>query len=106
MASINQDQVGAYPIPLAPANEQDRIVSKIEELFSDLDAGVAALERIRANLKRYRAAVLKSAVEGKLTEASRHWKRMGGWVLVAETSNTAVAPRLTDWLVGCMVGMG
>jgi type I restriction enzyme S subunit len=71
MASINQDQVGAYPIPLAPANEQDRIVSKIEELFSDLDAGVAALERIRANLKRYRAAVLKSAVEGKLTEEWR-----------------------------------
>lgn len=40
-------------------------------LFSDLDAGVAALERIRANLKRYRAAVLKAAVEGKLTEEWR-----------------------------------
>ena len=48
--------------------EQRRIVAKIEELFSDLDAGVVALERVRANLKRYRAAVLKAAVEGKLTE--------------------------------------
>ena len=55
-------------IPVAPANEQRRIVAKIEELFSDLDAGVAALERVRANLKRYRASVLKAAVEGKLTE--------------------------------------
>jgi type I restriction enzyme S subunit len=52
---------------LPPTNEQRRIVAKIEELFSDLDAGVAALERVKANLKRYRAAVLKAAVEGKLT---------------------------------------
>ncbi|MFM8574070.1 MAG: hypothetical protein ACKOAU_20915, partial [Pirellula sp.] len=47
------------------------IVSKIEELFSDLDAAVVALERAKANLKRYRASVLKAAVEGKLTEAWR-----------------------------------
>ncbi|MFO0877416.1 MAG: hypothetical protein U0840_08580 [Gemmataceae bacterium] len=59
--------ITAFP-PLA---EQRRIVAKIEELFSDLDAGVAALERAKANLKRYRAAVLKAAVEGKLTEAWR-----------------------------------
>lgn len=57
------DHVAALP----PLNEQRRIVAKIEELFSYLDAGVAALERARANLKRYRAAVLKAAVEGKLT---------------------------------------
>ncbi len=54
-----------FPIP--PLNEQRRIVQKIEELFSKLDAGVAALERVKAGLKRYRAAVLKAAVEGKLT---------------------------------------
>jgi len=55
-----------FPIP--SVNEQRRIVAKIEELFSNLDAGVAALKRAKANLKRYRAAVLKAAVEGKLTE--------------------------------------
>src|SRR5262249_52947193 len=49
------------------ANEQRRIAEKIEELFSDLDAGVVALERAKANLKRYRASVLKAAVEGSLT---------------------------------------
>lgn len=58
-------------IPVAPLSEQRRIVAKIEELFSDLDAGVAALKRAKANLKRYRAAVLKAAVEGKLTEQWR-----------------------------------
>ncbi len=61
-------EVKALHVSLAPVNEQRRIVAKIEELFSDLDAGMVALERVRANLKRYRAAVLKAAVEGKLTE--------------------------------------
>jgi hypothetical protein len=65
---LGLDDIWAVKVRLPPLNEQRRIVSKIEELFSDLDAGVAALERIRANLKRYRAAVLKAAVEGKLTE--------------------------------------
>jgi type I restriction enzyme S subunit len=68
---VDFDQIGEFEISLPPKNEQSRIVSKIEELFSDLDAGVAALERARANLKRYRAAVLKAAVEGRLTAAWR-----------------------------------
>ena len=54
-----------FPVP--PLDEQRCIVSKIEELFSDLDAGVKSLERAKANLKRYRASVLKAAVEGRLT---------------------------------------
>jgi len=58
-------------LPIPPLNEQRRIVAQIEELFSDLDAGVAALKRAKANLKRYRTAVLKAAVEGKLTEEWR-----------------------------------
>lgn len=59
------------PLILAPVNEQRRISDKIDELFSKLDAGLAALERVKTNLKRYRAALLKAAVEGKLTEAWR-----------------------------------
>ena len=59
-------------LPLAPLPEQHRIVAKLDELFSELDAGVAALERAQAKLKRYRASVLKAAVEGRLTE---EWRR-------------------------------
>lgn len=66
--ALTKEMILNLEVPIAPLNEQRRIVAKIEELFSDLDAGVAALERVRANLKRYRAAVLKAAVEGKLTE--------------------------------------
>ncbi len=58
-------------LPLAPLPEQRRIVAKIESLFAKMDAGVAALKRAEANLKRYRASVLKAAVEGRLTEQWR-----------------------------------
>lgn len=68
---VDWDQLKGYSLPLPPLAEQRRIISAIEEQLSRLDAGVAALERARANLKRYRTAVLKAAVEGRLTEAWR-----------------------------------
>ena len=58
-------------VPLAPFSEQHRVVAKIESLFARLDEGVAALNRAQANLERYRASVLKAAVEGRLTEQWR-----------------------------------
>jgi type I restriction enzyme S subunit len=57
-----------YPFPLAPRDQQKRVVAEIEKQFSRLDEAVANLKRVKANLKRYKAAVLKAAVEGKLTE--------------------------------------
>jgi len=67
LASINLGQLKACPIPLPPLAEQRRIVAAIEQQFTRLDAGVVALKRAQVRLKRYRAAVLKSAVEGELT---------------------------------------
>jgi type I restriction enzyme S subunit len=69
--SLSRDDYNAVKVAVAPRPEQHRIVAKIEELFSDLDAGVAALMRVRAKAKRYRASVLKAAVEGRLTAAWR-----------------------------------
>ncbi len=59
------------PIPLPPLPEQHRIVARIEGLFTRLDAGVAALKKIKAQLKRYRQAVLRDAFQGKLTQEWR-----------------------------------
>jgi type I restriction enzyme S subunit len=63
------------PVPVPPLPEQRRIVAEIEKQFTRLAAGVAALKRVQTGLKRYRAAVLKAACEGKLipTEANA-WK--------------------------------
>ncbi|MEO0129703.1 MAG: restriction endonuclease subunit S [candidate division WOR-3 bacterium] len=58
-------------IPLPPLAEQHRIVAKIEELFTKLDAGVEALKKAKEQIKRYRQSVLKYAFEGKLTEEWR-----------------------------------
>lgn len=69
--NLTQDRFSELTIPVAPVREQQRIVAKIEELLSDLDAGVASLERVKVNLTRYKASVLKAAVEGKLTEKWR-----------------------------------
>lgn len=68
---LNQAPMRRIPIPLPPLPEQHRIVAKIEELFTRLDAGVEALKKIKAQLKRYRQAVLKYAFEGKLTQEWR-----------------------------------
>jgi restriction endonuclease S subunit len=54
-------------IPLPPFNEQHRIVAKIEELLTKLDAGIKALNEIKQQIKRYRQSVLKAAFEGRLT---------------------------------------
>ncbi|MCD6162531.1 MAG: restriction endonuclease subunit S [candidate division Zixibacteria bacterium] len=54
-------------IPLPPLPEQHRIVARIEQLFTKLDAGVEALKKAKALLKQYRQSVLKAAMEGKLT---------------------------------------
>lgn len=51
---------------LSPLSEQCRIVTKLEELFTRLDAGVSELKKMQAQLKRYRQSVLKAACEGKL----------------------------------------
>jgi type I restriction enzyme S subunit len=68
---LSSKSVAEIPLPLPPLNEQHRIVGKVEELFSFLDAGVASLRKVQAQLKRYRQAVLKYAFEGKLTEEWR-----------------------------------
>lgn len=54
-------------VNLVSLSHQKRIVAKIEELFSELDNGIAALKTAREKLKLYRQAVLKHAFEGKLT---------------------------------------
>jgi type I restriction enzyme S subunit len=69
--SVEFSRLKDFEIPIAPLNEQRRIVAKIDELFSELDAGVASLQRARALLKKYRQAVLKAGVIGEL---SRDWR--------------------------------
>ena len=74
---INHKDIDQLPFPLPPLPEQHRVVAKIEELFTKLDAGIDALHKVQAQLKRYRQSVLKAAFEGKLTETWRAEHRDG-----------------------------
>ena len=65
--AVRSGDVLSQLIPLAPAAEQTRIVEKLEELLSDLDAGVAELKAAQKKLGQYRQSLLKAAVEGALT---------------------------------------
>ena len=64
---VDFDQIKVFKLLLPPISEQERIADALDELLSDLDAAVAALERAQVKLKHYRAVVLKAAVEGALT---------------------------------------
>ena len=75
---VSATKAATIPMPLAPLAEQHRIVAEIEKHFTRLDASVAALKRVQANLKRYRASVLKAACEGKLVPTEAKLARSEG----------------------------
>lgn len=68
---LGLDDIRSLQFPLPGITTQRRIVAKLEELFSELDAGVEALRRAQRRLARYRQALLQAAVTGKLT---REWR--------------------------------
>ncbi len=58
---------GVLPVPIAPTNEQRRIVGKIEALFDEIDKGVKSLQTAKTTLALYRQSLLTSAYLGRLT---------------------------------------
>lgn len=58
--------------------EQQRIVDALDAYLTKVDAAVTGLERVQANLKRYRASVLKAAVEGRLVPTEAELARQEG----------------------------
>ncbi len=70
--NLNTDLVSKVQIPLAPLPEQRAIASKIEQLFSELDNGIANLKTAKSKLEIYRQAILKQAFEGNLT---KDWRK-------------------------------
>lgn len=65
--NIKSSELNVHRVPVPPRAEQTRIVEKLEELLSDLDAGVAELKAAQFKLAQYRQSLLKAAVEGALT---------------------------------------
>lgn len=67
-----QHDIKKFQIDVPPLAEQERIIFRLEELFTRLDAGEASLQNIKSQLQPYRQAVLKHAFNGKL---SQEWRK-------------------------------
>jgi type I restriction enzyme S subunit len=95
LTRVKPSTIKEYPYPIAPIEQQRQIVAEIEKQFSRLDESVASLNRVRANLKRYKAAVLKAAIEGRLTE---EWRKQNPDVEPASTLlERILAERRAKW---------
>lgn len=88
--NLKSSDLSAHLIPVAPFNEQTRIVGKLEELLSELDAGMVELKAAHKKLAQYRQSLLKSAVEGSLTA---EWRKNNK---VQETGAQLLARILTE----------
>jgi type I restriction enzyme S subunit len=94
ITNVNQRTLGSLQIPFPPLSEQRRIVAEIEKQFTRLEAGVAALRRVQANLKRYRASVLKAACEGNLIPGNfKSWRQINLGEVVESMKNGIYKPR-------------
>ncbi len=95
-SNISQEIIRGLESPLPPIDEQQRIVAEIEKQFTRLESGVAALRRVQANLKRYRAAVLKAACEGRLVPTESALAKAGNRKAKFETGEALLVRVLTE----------
>lgn len=73
--SIRKDDIENYPIPLPPLAEQQRIVDRIEELFTKLDEAKEKLQEVVDSFAVRKAAILHKAFTGELTQK---WRKENG----------------------------
>lgn len=76
MRNIGQDRIRSIQIPIAPILEIQRILTEVESYITRLNHVAKVLERVQRNLKRYRASVLKAAVEGRLVPTEAEFARV------------------------------
>ena len=99
---LNQENLKKIPVPLPPLNEQKRIVSKIEELFSNIDSAKQSLDHTKLQLEQYRQSLLKFAFEGKLTEEWREINKNRLELIIPENKNYEIMD-LHGW-ISCSIG--
>jgi type I restriction enzyme S subunit len=85
ISNVSTKKLAALQLDVPPLYDQRRIVAELEKQFSRIDEAVVNLKRVKANLKRYKAAVLKAAVEGRLVPTEAELARRRGCQAEAAT---------------------
>lgn len=93
MRNIGQERIGRIQIPLPSPATMQRVISRIEELFSEIDEGERALERVQKLLERYRHSLFRAAVSGELT---REWRAQRGTMGSSRTSSAIITDTLGE----------
>jgi restriction endonuclease S subunit len=94
---ISRKNLSTLKFPLPPKLIQKAIVSKIEELFSELDKGIEQLKTAHQQLKTYRQSVLKRAFDGRLTnENLKEGELPIGWKNVKVSDVANINPKLPN----------
>jgi len=78
ISNVSTKKLAALELDMPPLDDQRRIVAELEKQFSRLDEAVANLTRVKANLKRFRAAVLKAALDARLVPTEAELARREG----------------------------
>ena len=97
---LGTESLAELEIPLPPLAEQGRIVSKLETLFAQLDAGVDSLKKAHAQLQRYRQSILKAAFEGELT---KKWRERHSSESQSVEDSTGLPKDWERTTVGCVI---
>ena len=84
MRNISQKSIRQIQLPLAPAEERDRVIAYLDQQLSRLQASVEIFGIIQAKLKQARASILKAAVEGRLVEREGKWNAVPLQTLLRE----------------------
>jgi type I restriction enzyme, S subunit len=93
--SLNDDNAKKIYVPIAPFNEQKRIVEKLDTLLNSVDAIKKRLDNVPAILKRFRQSVLFAAISGKLTE---EWREDNG---IGEEWKNDTLENIAKYIVDC-----
>jgi type I restriction enzyme S subunit len=97
--ALRPRDIRAFDLPAPPLDEQRRMVAEIEKQFSRLDEAVANVKRVKGNLRRYKAAILKAAVEGRLvlTEAELACRKGRRYETGAQLLHRILEARSSMW---------
>lgn len=96
---LSKGPILEHQVTFPPLPEQLRVVEALDSYFSRLDEAEAALDRVQRNLKRYRAAVLQAAVEGRLVPTEAELARAEGrdYEPASELLKRILAERRRRW---------